>query len=60
MTTGLLQLKLADFGLACRIQSDDSLLYHLCGTPTYVAPEVGVSKESNKQLIPILHHLGAR
>ena len=32
-------LKLADFGLACKVQ-DNELLYHLCGTPTYVAPEV--------------------
>lgn len=37
--SGLLKLKLADFGLACKLK-DGELLYHLCGTPTYVAPEV--------------------
>ncbi|KAI1713762.1 protein kinase domain-containing protein [Ditylenchus destructor] len=37
--TGLLKLKLADFGLACKV-AENELLYHLCGTPTYVAPEV--------------------
>ncbi|KAL3125023.1 hypothetical protein niasHT_000628 [Heterodera trifolii] len=35
-----IMLKLADFGLACRLQQPDQLLYQLCGTPTYVAPEV--------------------
>lgn len=37
---GRCMTKLADFGLACRLQSTDQLLYQLCGTPTYVAPEV--------------------
>lgn len=37
---GRLMTKLADFGLACRLQNDEELLYQLCGTPTYVAPEV--------------------
>lgn len=32
-------LKLADFGLAAIIENDN-VLYELCGTPTYVAPEV--------------------
>ncbi|KAH7699351.1 camk/dcamkl protein kinase [Aphelenchoides avenae] len=35
----LLRLKLADFGLATKV-NEGELLYHICGTPTYVAPEV--------------------
>ncbi|KAF7636586.1 hypothetical protein Mgra_00003981 [Meloidogyne graminicola] len=35
-----LMIKLADFGLACQLESADQLLILLCGTPTYVAPEV--------------------
>ena len=33
-------LKLADFGLAIELPDDGSLLTSICGTPTYVAPEV--------------------
>lgn len=36
--TGNLQLKLADFGLA--VEMTDQPLMVICGTPTYVAPEV--------------------
>uniref|UniRef100_A0A0K0G3F0 non-specific serine/threonine protein kinase n=1 Tax=Strongyloides venezuelensis TaxID=75913 RepID=A0A0K0G3F0_STRVS len=32
-------LKLADFGLACELNDDETLL-DICGTPTYVAPEI--------------------
>lgn len=31
------QLKLADFGLACEVTEP---LLAVCGTPTYVAPEI--------------------
>lgn len=34
---GRKMLKLADFGLATKL---DELLYVVCGTPTYVAPEI--------------------
>uniref|UniRef100_A0A914BW94 non-specific serine/threonine protein kinase n=1 Tax=Acrobeloides nanus TaxID=290746 RepID=A0A914BW94_9BILA len=37
--SGLPMLKLADFGLAAKIVNNQ-LLYDICGTPTYVAPEV--------------------
>lgn len=30
-------LKLGDFGLACEVEKP---LYTVCGTPTYVAPEI--------------------
>ncbi|XP_015036868.1 serine/threonine-protein kinase GA29083 isoform X1 [Drosophila pseudoobscura] len=33
----VVQLKLADFGLACEVTEP---LYAVCGTPTYVAPEI--------------------
>lgn len=33
----VIQLKLADFGLACEVTEP---LYAVCGTPTYVAPEI--------------------
>lgn len=32
-----MMLKLADFGLACEV---DEPLLAVCGTPTYVAPEI--------------------
>jgi doublecortin-like kinase 1/2 len=33
----VIMLKLADFGLACEVTEP---LYAVCGTPTYVAPEI--------------------
>lgn len=36
-TDGSLSLKLADFGLAMELKD---LIYTVCGTPTYVAPEI--------------------
>uniref|UniRef100_A0AC34FGV9 Doublecortin-like and CAM kinase-like protein n=1 Tax=Panagrolaimus sp. ES5 TaxID=591445 RepID=A0AC34FGV9_9BILA len=36
---GLPALKLADFGLASVLEGEN-LLYDVCGTPTYVAPEI--------------------
>jgi doublecortin-like kinase 1/2 len=33
----VIMLKLADFGLACEVTEP---LYAVCGTPTYVSPEV--------------------
>lgn len=37
---GELGVKLADFGLASEMPSDFGVLTTICGTPTYVAPEV--------------------
>ena len=34
------EVKLADFGLAVRLESDDELRKTICGTPNYIAPEV--------------------
>lgn len=39
--TGDLRLKLADFGLA--VEMGEEPLRVICGTPTYVAPEVKLS-----------------
>ena len=33
----VIELKLADFGLACEVNEP---LFAVCGTPTYVAPEI--------------------
>lgn len=33
----VIELKLADFGLACEVTEP---LHAVCGTPTYVAPEI--------------------
>ena len=34
------RLKIGDFGLACRVESDDERKTTICGTPNYIAPEV--------------------
>jgi serine/threonine protein kinase len=33
-------VKIADFGLAIQLPEDDSFLYEISGTPTYIAPEM--------------------
>jgi serine/threonine protein kinase len=35
----IFEIKVADFGLAC-LTPDDETLYHKCGSPGYVAPEI--------------------
>ena len=34
------ELKIGDFGLACKLQFDGERKRTLCGTPNYIAPEV--------------------
>ena len=34
------RVKIGDFGLACRLASDDERKTTICGTPNYIAPEV--------------------
>lgn len=36
----LVRLKLGDFGLAVELRSELDKLFTVCGTPTYVAPEI--------------------
>ena len=36
-SNGILSLKLADFGLSIEVKSP---MFLVCGTPTYVAPEI--------------------
>lgn len=33
-----MQLKLADFGLACKIEFNGDRKHTVCGTPNYIAP----------------------
>lgn len=42
-------IKLTDFGL-CKSYGDSTLLYTLCGTPEYTAPEVLKLKGYTKQV----------
>ena len=34
------EVKIGDFGLACKLQFDGERKRTLCGTPNYIAPEV--------------------
>ena len=34
------RLKIGDFGLACRVESDAERKTTICGTPNYIAPEI--------------------
>ncbi|CDW87583.1 serine threonine protein kinase [Stylonychia lemnae] len=36
---GVYEIRLADFGLAKQLQPNE-FIYHKCGTPTYIAPEI--------------------
>lgn len=35
-----MELKLGDFGLATRLESDTEKKRTICGTPNYIAPEI--------------------
>lgn len=35
------EVKMGDFGLACKLAYDGERKRTLCGTPNYIAPEVG-------------------
>jgi len=38
--TEKMELKLGDFGLATRLESDTEKKRTICGTPNYIAPEI--------------------
>ncbi len=38
------EVKIGDFGLACKIEYDGERKRTLCGTPNYIAPEVSHQK----------------
>jgi len=35
-----MQLKIGDFGLACKIEYEGEKKKTICGTPNYIAPEI--------------------
>jgi polo-like kinase 1 len=41
------EVKIGDFGLACKIEYDGERKRTLCGTPNYIAPEVSHQSETN-------------
>ena len=47
-------LKLADFGLAVAVREP---LFTVCGTPTYVAPEILAETGYGVKVKPVLHFL---
>lgn len=50
-------LKLADFGLACEVNMP---LYTVCGTPTYVAPEILAESGYGLKVSAIFSYLTTR
>ena len=40
-------IKICDFGIGKRLNSEDELLYDKCGTPMYMAPEIILANENN-------------
>tara|TARA_R110002050_G_scaffold84115_2_gene179715 strand:- start:168 stop:1043 length:876 start_codon:yes stop_codon:yes gene_type:complete len=47
-----MQIKLGDFGLATKLESDDERRRTVCGTPNYIAPEI-INKESDGHTFPV-------
>ncbi|KAL7546362.1 hypothetical protein ACHAWF_014251, partial [Thalassiosira exigua] len=43
-----MNVKIGDFGLACRVDSTDKSRNTICGTPNYVAPEVIEGKDEKR------------
>lgn len=39
-----LDIKIADFGLAVRLENDEERRMTICGTPNFIAPEVIMGK----------------
>lgn len=51
------ELKLADFGLACEVVEP---LFAVCGTPTYVAPEILMETGYGLKVVPFYHSIFQR
>jgi serine/threonine protein kinase len=41
------EVKIGDFGLACKIEYDGERKRTLCGTPNYIAPEVSLTSKTH-------------
>jgi len=48
-----LQLKLGDFGLACKLERENQLRHTICGTPNYIAPEILEEKQGHSYPVDI-------
>ena len=35
-----MQIKVADFGLAVQLHDNQEIIFRICGTPNYIAPEI--------------------
>lgn len=47
-----LDTKIADFGLAIRLESEDERRKTICGTPNYIAPEI-IAKGTSGHYFPV-------
>jgi len=48
-----MEIKVADFGLAAKIEQDGERRRTICGTPNYIAPEVLDKKQGHSYEVDI-------